>query len=467
MRTRVTIIGGGITGLSTAWELQKEGIDYAVFEGASYWGGKVLTDTVEIDGETFIIDAGPESFITRKPEVWQLAHELSLQNDLIAPEGEAQGMAVIHEGELHFVPMNPGAFVTTSLLSLGGKLRLMKEPFVAPRKDTKDETLASFARRRLGDEGAQRLIEPVLGGIYNADPERQSVMVTAPHMRDLEREHGGLVRGMIATMRQKSKSTEPKKPRFITFARGTRELIDEMIAQLTGDLYLNAQVSAITRTDTGYVIELADGSRHETDAVIITTLAHQAADLLSTTAPTAAAGLRNLKQSSIGTMSLIYREDDVADARPVRGLMIPRREGRAIDAVLWTSKRLPERVPAGYAMLKVFFGGAQPAMAAVDEETLLANVRRELAELINIHAEPILTRTYRWPNGYPLSEVGHLEKLSEIEASLPPGIWLAGSAYRGLGVPDCIRQGQQTAHAVTQYALQLNTTSGEPTTITS
>jgi oxygen-dependent protoporphyrinogen oxidase len=177
--TDIVVIGGGITGLSAAWHLQSLGLEYALLEGGGRWGGKLLTVRAALDGQPpFILDAGAESFITRKPDLWELAHEVGLGEALLPLTAQTRGTHILHQGHLHPVPLAPSAFLKSRLLSTRGKLRLLAEPFVRPRRDESDESLADFARRRLGREASMRLVEPILGGIYNADPERQSVMVS-------------------------------------------------------------------------------------------------------------------------------------------------------------------------------------------------------------------------------------------------------------------------------------------------
>ncbi|MCA9970574.1 MAG: protoporphyrinogen oxidase [Anaerolineales bacterium] len=454
----IAIIGGGISGLSAAWELQQSArrpLRLTVLEADDRWGGKVLTQHMPgPEGGEFIIDAGPESFVTRKPAAWQLTRELDLTDEVINPGGEAAGTYVLDNGRPIPLPLSPPAFIRSSLLSTRGKLRMLKEPFVPPKRDGADESLADFVTRRLGREALEKFIGPVLGGIYNTNPETQSILVTSPVMRELEA-HGSLVAGSLARMwaRRREPALAEKPPhRFIGFAHGAETLITQLVAQLNADLRLNAGVTRLSRAADGRAqITLATGETLTADAAIVATPANVAARLLATAAPEAAAQLAAIRHAHIGTLSLAYRDADVAHTGPMRGLMIPRREQRRIDAVTWTSAKIPARAPQGYALLRVFFGGGDPATATMPEAELLQVVRTELQALLGISAAPIDYRVARWPDSYPQADVGHLARVARIEALLPRPFYVTGSAYRGLAVPDCIKQARETAVQVLQH----------------
>ena len=458
----VIIVGGGISGLSAAWELQQSAgssLQITVLEAGDRWGGKVCTQHMPgPDGGEFIIDAGPESFVTRKPAAWQLTRELGMETAVINPGGEASGTYVLDGGKPMKLPLNPVAFITSPLLTVRGKLRMLLEPFIPARRDGQDESLAEFVTRRLGREALEKFIGPVLGGIYNTNPEVQSILVTSPVMRELE-EYGSLVKGSIARMRGRRKQPPADNPapyRFIGFAPGAEALIEALVAQLKGDLRLNSPVTKIERTADGRgIVTLADGERLTADAIILATTANISATLLADAVPQAAALLSEIRHVNIGTVSLAYRDADVAHTAHMRGLMIPRREKRRIDAVTWTSAKIPSRAPAGYTLLRVFFGGGDPQTATMPEAELLQVVRAELAALLNITAEPLDYRVARWPNSYPQAAVGHLQRVAEIEKALARPFFVTGSSYRGLAVPDCIKQARETAARVAhEYSIQ-------------
>ncbi len=451
----LVIVGGGIAGLSAAWEAQQragDAVHITVLEADSRWGGKVLTQTMPApDGGQFVIDAGPESFVTRKPAAWRLTRELGLESLAMNPGNEAAGTYVLDGGRPRPLPLSPPAFIKSDLLSWRGKLRMIAEPFIPARRDDGDESLADFVTRRLGREALEKFIGPVLGGIYNSNPETQSILVTSPIMRDLEK-HGSLVWGTVQNQRAKRRApvTADTPPfRFLGFRPGAEILVTTLIDRLRSDLRLNAAVAAVELVgDRQALVHLAGGEMLRADAVILATPANVAARLLAAAAPEATVRLAQIRHVNIGTISLAYPEAAVAHTAPMRGLMIPRREKRRIDAVTWTSAKIPGRAPAGYALLRVFLGGGMPETVTMPEAELLPIVQAELADLLAIRAEPLGYRLARWPDSYPQADVGHLARVAEIERLLPAPLYVTGSAYRGLAVPDCIQQGRDTAQRV-------------------
>ncbi|MBT3323399.1 MAG: protoporphyrinogen oxidase [Anaerolineae bacterium] len=440
------IVGGGITGLSAAWEAQQNGISYALLEKTSRWGGKVHTEIVNFPEGKAIIDGGPESFITRKPEAWDLVGELGIQDSVINPGAETRHMYILDGGMPVEVPLAPVKFASSRLMSGGGKLRMMLEPFQPPKADDADESLADFVTRRLGREALDKFIGPILGGIYNTDPDTQSILVSSPIMREMEAEYGGLVKAMIGRMRKARKNklaSDDKKPRFGAFANGLQELTDELARQLTGDLRLDTNITRIEKDESNYQIFLENGEKLSAKKLIFATPANITAKLLTDIAEESAKKLATIKHENIGTVTLIYREEEIQSDFPIHGLMIPRREKRAIDAVTFTSLKMPTRVPKGYGVIRVFFGGSKPNVAEVSDSDLLKTVRDELKSTIGITVEPIQIVPFRWLKSFPQANVGHLDFVDEIEKTLPEGIYLAGSSYRGIGVPDCIQQGRQ------------------------
>ncbi len=439
----IVIVGGGITGLAAAWQLEQtgEGVSYALLEASPRWGGKMSSQTLQAEGKTFLADGGPDTLVTRKPETWQLVNELGLQERVIVPASETKNIYVLDNGKIQPIPLSPGLFLRTPLLTWRGRLRLLAEPLQPARRDEGDESLAEFVTRRLGSEALEKFIGPVLGGIYNTDPARQSTLVSSPVMREMEKEAGSLFAAALGRM---SKRRAPG-PRFINFEGGMEELPQKIASRLTGTLRLNAPVSRIFPTRTGFAVELASGERLEAASVILATLANVSANLLQETAPQSATLLGQIAHQNIGTASLLYRESDLPAKPVINGLMIPRREKQPIDAVTVTSRKLPSRSYPGYTLLRVFFGGAQPTLVEEEDAALLHTLQGALNRLLGLRAQPLASALFRWKQGFPQAEVGHLERVDAIEASLPPGVYLAGSSYRGIAVPDCIRQGRDAA----------------------
>lgn len=479
----VAIVGGGITGLSAAWTVQQTdpALRYAVLESGPRWGGKILTETAGAD-DAFIVEGGPDSFITQKPWALQLARELGLGDRLLPTNDDRRRVYVLNRGRLTplpdgvmlIVPTKMGPFVRSPLISPLGKLRMGLDLLLPARRDDGDETLADFITRRLGREALDKIAEPLMSGIYNAEAERQSLLATFPRFRALEAQHGSLIRGMLAARQRgrghaggpptsgpptsgpptsgaaASGATGSRAPSLFTSLRGGMcELVDALVARLTGDCRLNAAVTALAPVPGGTRLTLADGGTLTARAVILALPAYAAARLVQPFAPEAAQQLAAIRYVSTGTLSLAYREADVPRALDGFGVVIPRSADRPINAVTWTSTKFNHRAPADHALLRVFFGGSRtPETMALDDDALLAVVRRELAALLGIRAAPLFSRIYRWHAANPQYDVGHLDRVAAIEAALPPGIAVTGSPYRGVGVPDCIHQAQQTAAAV-------------------
>lgn len=453
-KSRIVIIGGGISGLSAAWELHKHGaVDVTILEAAAQWGGKIATAHVPApDGGAFLIEGGPDSFVSRKPELWALVHELGLGEQIVNPGSETRHMYILEKGQPVAVPLAPWAFLRSGILSARGKLRLFAEPFIAARRDDEDESLHAFATRRLGAEAAERMVGPILGGIYNSDPSRQSIMTAAPVMREMEKEYGGLVRGSVARGRAKARlrrearqSGHDLPPAFFTFTQGTQAVVDTLVSQLNADLRLNAPVKAVMRHAAGYQVVLGSGETIVAQQVILATPSNQAAQMLRELHPAAATQLAHIPQNNIGTITLAYRNSDLNLPFPLQGLMIPRREQRALDAITCPSAKLRSRAPEPYTLIRAFFGGSRPALAEMDEGELLDTVRGELKTILGIAAAPVTYRAFQWQHSFPQTDVRHLERIVAIETVLPVGIYLAGNSYRGMGVPDCVRQGVAAA----------------------
>ncbi len=482
----VVIVGGGIAGLSAAYYLQKTAeedslpIRYTLIERTARLGGKIVTDTVYGYGEQpFVIEGGPDSFITQKPWAYQLARELKLDDRLLGTNDAKRKTYVLNKGKpvplpdgvLLIVPTRFLPFAFSSLISPLGKLRMGMDLFIGPKRDDEDETLADFVRRRLGNEALDKIAEPLLSGIYNAEADRQSILATFPRFRDIEKRHGSLIKGMLAARRPGAKPARhsaqagsPPTSIFMSMRGGVSELVDALQLSLHGNLLCHTQASAITQAGDGrYQIDVDGPEGLRTlvaDGVILATPAYVAADLLADLTPKAAEKLNSIRYVSTGTVSLAFRENELERPLDGFGLVIPHSERRPINAITWTSTKFDYRAPEGYALVRVFFGGSRsPETLEHPDDAILDIVRGELAGILGIHAEPIFHRLYRWPRGNPQYDVGHLDLVASIEQALPPNIFVTGSPYRGVGLPDCVHQGQQVA---AQLAAQLIKTSSSP-----
>jgi len=324
-----------------------------------------------------------------------------------------------------------------------------------------DETLGAFVTRRLGRAAYENLIEPLMSGIYAGDGDRLSLQATFPYLRDLERQHGGLVKGALA-LRQERLRRAPRNgnnpaPRpgsrgiFLTPLTGLAEITEAIVGRLeTNEVDLRLQTTAqrLSRETQGYSVILSSGESLLADGVILATPAFIAAELIADFAPELAAQLSSIDYVSTATVTLAYRESDLPRPLDGYGYVIPRREGRKALACTWTSTKFPHRAPDGYALLRVFVGRAgQEGEIAWDEAGLLQAARAELRLTLGITAEPLLKRIYRWEKAMPQYNLGHPERLRRIEAYLTahPGLALAGNGYQGIGIPDCIHSGELAA----------------------
>lgn len=466
----VVIVGGGITGLSTAWYLSQQArtaavdLHIIVLEASERWGGKIQTDQIEGYGNTpFIIEAGPDSFLTQKPWALELARELGLEQRLLDTNDHMRKVFVLKHGKL--IPLPDGVqlivptrlmpFVRSPLLSLFAKLRMGLDVLIPATRDSEDETIAEFIRRRLGSEALDRIAEPLMSGIYNAEAEKQSLLATFPRFRALEQEHGSLIRGMLAARKAQPglNSAAVKKPAmFVSLISGTQELVTALVDCLDRSsgvrLISGARTEAIESRGNNYRITAGD-EVYTADSVILTTPSYTAAHLLQPIAAEAASALSRIRYVSTGTLSLAYKRDEITHPLNGFGLVIPRSENRAINAITWTSTKFDHRVPDGYALLRVFFGGSRhPEIMDKSDEELSAIARAELADLMGITAAPVFERICRWHDANPQYDRGHLSLIDTIEGALPAGLYVTGSPYRGIGIPDCVHQAQQTAKKV-------------------
>ena len=436
---KIIVIGGGIAGLSAAWELSNRA-DVTVLEASATLGGKLTSANLETSFGVSIVDGGAESFVTRKAAAYGLLLELGLEDQILEPEADTSGVYLLRDGhEIQPVPTSPLALLRSSLLSWRGKLRLLREPFTRAAAPSGDESLHDFLERRVGAEAAW-VFGPVMAGIYSSDPRRTSVLASFGILRELERDHGSLVRGMLS---RRPKRGASRPPRAVTLRGGVGTLVDALETQL---LERNVKIqinAAVERVQSG-LVTLQNGSRRSADAVILALPAPSAAKLLELSALSCATALRALPHAGIGTLALVFPINALEGLRHLRGVMIPRGAGREIDALLMTGFKMPERTPSATGLLRVFFGANNPGLMHLGDDALLAVVQRELRELFGVTVAPLTHKTFRW-HDFPSLEIGHLERVSEIEALLPRGVYLAGASYRGIGVPDCVRQGREAA----------------------
>jgi oxygen-dependent protoporphyrinogen oxidase len=467
-KKKIIIIGGGITGLSTAYFLQEKikeaalPIDCTLVESDSRFGGKVVTERV--DG--FVIEGGPDSFITQKPWALELCNRLGLTDRLIQTNPVEKAIFILSKGRLCPIPegfnlMVPGRvmpFLFSPLVSPSGKVRMGLDLLIPRREAQADESIASFVRRRLGQEAVDQFAEPILAGIYAGDAEKLSMMATFPQFAQLEREHGSLVWGMW--MRRWDAAKKPPRKSgwslFVSLREGLASLIEAVRARLDGVTLLSGRKVVGVRPVGNQFEIFLDGEKLLADAVVITTKTHTAADWIEGWDAPLAKRLRENEYVSTATVSLGFRKADVPHPLNGFGFVIPRREKRKIMAATWTSTKFPGRAPEGHVLIRSFLGGAhQEEAVGLDDASLVSIVREELRSILKINAEPVVTRLFRWIKANPQYNVGHLDWVESVEkeSANHRGLFLAGAAYRGVGLPDCIHQGKETAEKISRLFL--------------
>lgn len=468
---KIAIIGGGITGLATAFYLQKytqSTVDITLIENAPRLGGKITS--AEESG--FVVEGGPDSFLAKKPAVLELCRDLGLNDDLIGCNNLKHNTYVWSRNKLHPLPegmmlMAPTMmlpFLRSGLISWPGKTRMGMEMFLPPRKAKADESLASFVRRRLGEEALDKIAAPLMAGIFAADPERLSMQSTFPIFLEMERMHGSLLRGVLQQKRAKDRIPVRPDPKevspsmFMTLRGGLQQLVDAIVSRLyLQRILLNVHVLTVVRDHEQYRVALSDGSHFKTDEIVFTTPAYVTADLLQQVNPVLALKLRAIRYVSTATVSLGFKNSDIKFPVDGFGFVVPHNENRQITACSWSSTKFNHRAPAGHALIRVFVGGARAeALAEQDEATLVQMARLELCAIMEITATPVLAKVYRWNKANPQYDVGHQARIADIDKIVAwhPGLHLAGAAYHGSSIPDCIQGAVKVAQSIarkTQY----------------
>jgi oxygen-dependent protoporphyrinogen oxidase len=489
---RFAVVGAGISGLAAALRLRDRapGCEIAVFEAGARPGGVIST----VHGEGYQVEQSADNFITSVPWGLELCRRLGLADQLVRTNSAFRQTFVVRRGRLERLPegflmMAPTKLwpmALTPILSPLGKLRVALEYFIPPRRDEADESMGQFVRRRLGSEVFDRLVEPLVSAIYAADMERLSVKATLARFREMERQHGSLIRAMRRQMRQRGEkgsalisrngpegvsqksvltpfsSDHPsagesgaRYSMFVTLATGLSTLVEAMAAQLPpGALRLNCPIARIERTENSWRLTPAPDRElspsEDFDAVIVAVPAHRSTSLLAPVDAELASELGQIEYSGTAIVSLGYDLRHVGHKLDGMGVVVPAIENSPLLACSFSSQKYPHRAPPGKTLLRVFVGGARrPELAELRDAELLPLVLKHLRPLLGITGEPELCDIAHWPRTMPQYHVGHLERVARIEARLTrlPGLKLAGSALRGVGMPDCIHSGEVAADA--------------------
>lgn len=470
---RVAVIGGGFSGLSAAHRLielcetAETPLELTLFDSASHSGGVV--GTREIAG--YRVELGADSFITNKPWAVDLCRRLGLEDRLIPTDAAFRRSLVLRKGKPVAVPdgfqlLTPvkiAPLLMSPVFTPWGKLRMACEYFL-PRGGTgTDESLAHFVRRRFGQEALERLVQPLVGGIYTSDPEKLSLRATMARFLEMERDHRSLIRALRRQASQggeRESSSGARYGLFATLAGGISELVETLAARVNRSAHVRfgTRVVAIhpQPDSTGYRIEVAEppperGESKSYDAVLVAIPAYAASELVAPVAPQAARALSKIEYASTAIVVSGHQLKDIAHPLNAFGIVVPAIERRKILAVSFTSRKFPGRAPEGHVQLRTFVGGAmQPELMALSDEQLIELVRTELESILGVRGTPDFTIVARWNRAMPQYHVGHLDLIAEIEQDMArhPQLALAGNAYHGVGLPDCIHSGEQAAESV-------------------
>jgi oxygen-dependent protoporphyrinogen oxidase len=441
----VAVVGAGISGLAAAYELQLRGVEFRLLEASDRPGGVVCTE--RFDG--WVIDAGPDALLVQKPAAVALCRELGLADRLVSTLTPRTAY-ILRDGRLHALPdgsflgfpLQAGSLVRSSLFSLAGKLRMGCEVLIPRTEDDEDESIASFVRRRFGQEAVDFLAEPLLAGIHAGDVDRLSVRALFPRLVDAERQSGSIIRAFRA-MRMKPSP----QGAFVSLPGGVGELVDAIGAAIApGRLVTGVRVTHLRHAGT-FTLETTRGSLRA-KSVVLALPAYVGGGMLRGIHTGLAALCEDIPYASTATVALGYRRDQVGDAMRGTGFVVPRVERSPLLAATWVTSKWPGRAPEGHVLLRAFLGGGRdPRRLEHSDSELVDAARDALADVMSISGEPLFARLYRWTRQSPQYEVGHLARLAAIEAHLAriPGLFVTGSGFRSIGIPDCIADGRDTA----------------------
>jgi oxygen-dependent protoporphyrinogen oxidase len=468
---RVVIIGGGITGLAAAHRLVERSkdsgqrLDLTLLEANDQPGGVIQTE--HRDG--FLLERGPDSFISEKPEAVALAKSIGLESHLIETNSQYRRSFIVRKGRLRPVPQGfqllaPARlwpFITTDIFSWAGKARMAMD-LLLPKGNINgnaDETLASFVRRRLGREALTRMAQPMVGGIYTADPEKLSLRATMPRFLEMERDSRSVILAMWKSARRLAReetrgTSGARYGLFLSFDRGMQVLVDQLAAKLPqGSLKLRSRATRLLfdESQVRWTVELESGDFINADIVCLALPAYRTGALLRSADPTLASELEGIPYESTATLNLAYRRAEIPHRLDGFGFVVPFIEKRSLIACTFSSVKFPGRAPEGNVLLRAFVGGAlQAEMFALDEEEMALRVRSDLRDLLGIEAAPLFIEVAKWVKSMPQYHVGHLARVKRIQERVMPlkNLVLAGNAYVGPGIPDCIRSGTIAAEKI-------------------
>lgn len=447
--SRVVVVGAGITGLTAAHRLHA--VDVTVLEQAGRVGGVVGTDRA--DG--FTVEAGPNGFRDNVPAVLQLARDLGLGDQLVSASAAAARNRYLFLGDkLQRLPSGPLGLLTTPILSLRGKFELLAEPFRGRRRSHDDESIAAFARRRFGKEVADTFVDGLVTGIYAGDPERLSVRSCFPRLVEMEEQAGSIIRGFLRSARAKRREAPV---RMWSFRGGMGVLVEALREKLPKPPLCGVRVRRVERTADGWLVRGEGADRWPADAVVLACPAHAQAEMLADLDPELSLLIGGIASNRVAVVAVGFRAADVPVVPDGFGYLAPQRNRRDLLGVQWCSAIYPDRAPPGMVLWRALCGGwNRPDVVDWGDDRLLAAVRAELRLAQDVAAAPVFHRIVRWQRAIPQYLVGHGERVAAIEARAGrfPGLFLAGNAYRGVALNDCVADAEAMARRVGAMAVR-------------
>ena len=467
---RVVIIGGGIAGLSTAYSLiehsRLKGVKdphITIIEKSANLGGNIKTE--KIDG--FLVEGGPDCFLSEKPWAMELIKRLGIETSLLPTRKPRGKTFVYHKGKLRLlpegvilmVPTRMFPLATSSLITIPGKIRMALEFFIPKRKEKTDESLGDFVRRRLGKEALDKIAEPLVAGVHAGDPETMSVRASFPKFVELEEKHGSLIRGMLARMKAMRAHVKPgvksNITMFMTLRHGLIELVSAIVSKLEGvEIKTGAGVKGVLKKEGGYEVLVDGGHSIEADSVVIAAPAYVASELVKALDKELSEKLLSIPYVSTATVSIGYKRKDIAHPLDGFGFIVPKIEKRKLMAATWSSIKWEGRAPEDSVLIRCFIGGAKnEELVSLNDKDMTGVALSELKEIMGIDAEPLFIRIFRWIKAMPQYTIGHEERVSKIEelTGRHAGLYFTGSAFKGIGISDTVREGEVTAKKVLRY----------------
>ncbi len=472
MAISVGVIGAGISGLAVAHHLKRifeasgRAFELTLYEKSDRVGGSIRSERTK----GFLVEWGPNGFLNNEPATFQLIQQLGIRDRLVVSSDAARKRFLLLDGQLQQVPTSPSGFLKTPILPLHAKLRFALEPMIRRRDGAQDESVAEFVARRFGAQAVARMFDPLMSGVYAGNVNTLSIHSTLKVFAELEREHGSVVKGMIARMKQRkaeerqgaqekvdelvTTSRNPMSGKLLSFQNGMGELIEALAVRLEAHTLTNATIESIHGVDGGYEVtgQVAGGPlsrRH--DALIMASPPQAGALLVAPLDLELGQLLAAIQSSTIAVLGLGFTQDGIADPLDGFGYLIPRNQGLRSLGVLWSSSIFPNRAPNGHKLLQVMIGGANDPGAINEDDSILIDTALKNADpVLHFKSEPIMTRVFRHRCGIPQYNLGHRERLQSIAQRLQhlPGFYLAGNGYHGISTNDCLRHAAELAERI-------------------